>query len=319
MSISAEEERAIAQAAEWHSRLSADDCDWDGFETWLAASPIHREAYDHVARLDREIGENAQAIAVLLPANDSVMPQPPIERSYPIRRWAMGVAAAVVAIVAVPFLRPTHGTSATFSTGAVGGRTVTLKDGSTIRLDRNTRLTVADASDRRVLLDQGTASFSVRHDAGRPFTIVGGAYEVRDIGTRFDVSRTPSHMTIAVAEGEVSIASEGNRPSDLKAGRRMDIDLANRTATINDVVPSHVSGWAAGRLQYQNTPLALVAADVGRYTAAPLAVEPGAAALRFSGVLTIGDGTRLVGQLEKLLPITARRENNTIILHRRAS
>ncbi|MEG8017001.1 hypothetical protein [Sphingomonas sp. LR55] len=100
----------------------------------------------------------------------------------------------------------------------------------------------------------------------------------------------------------------------LHAGQSLDITPSKQIAERRTVDPARVSDWTDGRLDYDGAPLALVAADISRYADAPLMVDPSAANLRFSGVLTIGDGSRLVDQLRAVLPIRARRDGGVVYL-----
>jgi transmembrane sensor len=313
-------------AAGWHARIDAagdviggDEIDWDGFAAWLDADPAHRVAYDRIALLDAEIVADADAIAAHLPANDHDDEAGASERSAPKRRtwWALGggaLAAGIAALLVPPMLAGDDDTMTAYATGHDHGRTVTLTDGTLIRLDRDTRLAVADGRERRVRFDGGTAYFDVHHDPARPFTISAGAYEVRDVGTRFDLSSAPGHLAVAVAEGQVAVGLKGSAADPIVAGHRMDIDPASADASMTRVDPQTVASWRDGRLRYQGSPLTLVASDVARYSGTPLEVDPTIADMRFSGVLTIGDGSRLVGQLQKLLPITARRKGRILVL-----
>ena len=71
-----------------------------------------------------------------------------------------------------------------------------------------------------------------------------------------------------------------------------------------------------GRLVYDNSPLALVAVDLARYSGRSVTVDPSAADLRMSGVLSIGDGSKLIGQVQALLPVRADIQGSRIRLVR---
>lgn len=88
----------------------------------------------------------------------------------------------------------------------------------------------------------------------------------------------------------------------MRAGRRVDwIDGSVGIARRIDL--AEVGAWRTGRLVYREAPLALVADDVARYSGRALTVDPRLAGVRFSGVITIGDGTRLIERLRSLLPV----------------
>ena len=85
-------------------------------------------------------------------------------------------------------------------------KTVTLADGSELRLGPNTRLTL-DLGDqqRSIALVRGEAFFKVAKDATRPFLVEANAYAVRAVGTQFAVSHRQDELIVTVTEGEVRV------------------------------------------------------------------------------------------------------------------
>ncbi|SDD02793.1 FecR family protein [Sphingomonas sp. YR710] len=315
----AEQDRIDDEAALWHARIGGDDVDWQAFSAWLDI-PACRLAYERIALIDAEIIASAAAISAQLPANDDVE-----DARVPRSRkgwWAAGgtlTAGVVAGMLLLPMLTPAAEMMATYNTGPTETRTIALKDGSTIRIDRNSRLSVSDSATRRIDLAAGGAYFDIRHDPSHPLTVTAGGYEVRDVGTRFDMVHQGQRVSVAVAEGEVAVAPANGRGTPLRAGRRIDILGPSAEAAIATVNPANVGSWRDGRLIYDQAALALVATDISRYAGKTLTVDPAIADLRFSGVLTIGDGSRLVDQIQGLLPVDTRREGNRIRLVGRAA
>ena len=312
---------ATDAAATWHARLDSPDMDWEDFGRWLDADPSHRAAYDAIAVLDAEIGERAAAIAALLPANDDEVAVPASDAGVPDAgsasrgtrwRWAaIGTSGALAAGLALLLVAPsTDGAAQVYATGRSETRSVTLDDGSRMQIDRGSRVSVTGGGTPVIEIAQGAASFAVRHDPSRVLMVRAGGYEVRDVGTRFDVVSARGRVAITVAQGMVSVVPSGGAIGDatmLNAGQSLTITPDKQIAIRGRIDPARVADWTDGRLDYDGAPLTLVAADISRYADSPLVVDPSAADLRFSGVLTIGDGSRLVDQLRAVLPIRARR------------
>lgn len=311
----------IDAAAAWHARIDAPNMDWAGFGDWLAADPSHRAAYDSIALLDAEIDAAAPAIAALLPANDDLVLAP---TETPLKRWrwaAAGTGGALAAGLALLFVAPTVTDTAvqSYATGAGDTQAVTLADGSAMRLDRGSRVSVSGGKAPLIELADGAASFSVRHDPSRTLIVRAGGYDIRDVGTRFAVVNARGRVSVEVAEGMVSVAphaADGSAPTMVGAGQRLDIDPAAGIAARSIVAPAAVADWTDGRLDYDGAPLTLVVADISRYAGAPLVVDPSAEGLRFSGVLTIGDGSRLLDQLRAVLPLRMRRADGVVHIER---
>lgn len=316
----------IDAAAAWHAQLESPDMAWDAFGDWLDADPSHRDAYDAIALLDAEIGKAAPAIAKLLPANDDDQHADHAEDLTAIApssntrwRWAgLGIGGALAAGLAVMVVAPSsEGAAQVYVTGRGETRAVALADGSRMQIDRGSRVSVSGGRAPVIEIAQGAASFAVRHDPARVLMVRAGGYEIRDLGTRFDVVSARGRVAVTVAQGTVSVTPTGGAAADatvLKAGQGLDIVPGKQIAQRRDIDPGRVADWTDGRLGYDGAPLALVAADISRYADSSLVVDPSAANLRFSGVLTIGDGSRLVDQLRAVLPIRVRRVDGVVHL-----
>ncbi|KQX25150.1 MULTISPECIES: FecR family protein [unclassified Sphingomonas] len=304
-----------AQAAEWHARLDAPDMDWDAFAAWLDAHPAHRDTYDAIAMLDADIGDQRDAILAALPANDAADGDIlPVQR----RRWwvggAIGAVAVIAAMIAPQIATVTPARTVAYRTGPSETRQIDLKDGSHILLDRNSQLQLADGASPRVEMQRGAAYFDVRHDPARAFLIQADGYEVRDIGTKFDLAVAPAKLRVAVSDGRLTIAPMGGSGTTVTAGERIDVATGTGEARVVPVAAASVGSWRKGQLVYQDMPLALVATDLARYVGRPVEVDPTIGDLRVSGVLAISDGAGLVQQIEALLPVKAVAANGIVRL-----
>lgn len=297
----------LAAAAHWHARLDSPDMDWEAFAEWLEADPVHRAVYDGVALLDAGIDAARPGLARALPANDRTEPAA-TGRPYMSRlpRWAGGGVLAAGLCALLLLARPPAADApaeTAYATGPGATRALALADGSRVVLDRSSEVRVRDGSSPEITLVRGGALFTVRHDPGRSFTVRARGVRIRDIGTRFEVSTSGRHVAVAVAEGRVAV-DRGGQGLLLSAGQRFDTN-SRGPATVAAVDRASIGTWTEGRLVYSGTPLPLVAADLSRYVGRSVAVDPALAGLRVSGVVTIGDGSQLVGQIEALLPVRA--------------
>lgn len=309
--------RIDTAAADWHAQLELPDMDWEAFGAWLDADPAHRVAYDVIALLDAEIEAQRDAIIASLPANDVDDDQPAVG---PRRRWWISGGIATAAAIAVLFMPkmatvPTE-TMVAYSTGPAQTRMIDLKDGSHILLDRNSRLALADGPSPKVEMHGGAAYFDLLHDPSRAFLVQAGDYEVRDIGTKFDLVMTPQRIGVAVSEGKLVVAPKDGDGTSILAGERIDVAPQTGEAQVSRIAAASVGSWRRGQLVYQATPLALVANDLTRYVGRPVVVDPAIGDLRISGVVAIGDGSGLIQQIEALLPVKAVDARSSIRLVR---
>src|SRR6185437_15995480 len=217
-----------AIASSWLERSERDD--WsetsrDEFDRWLAESPSHMVAYLRI----QDVWERANRLTALSkPARPTTAPKP-ANRTFLLR-----IAASVVMIGGVAAGVSAYVTTQRYQTyvTTVGGREkLLLGDGSSIELNTDTVLRIADNSkERKVWLDKGEAYFDIHHDPAHPFVVVAGSHQVRDIGTKFVVRTDPGRLEVRLMQGRAQLQSlSDNRPAHLlKPG---DVAVAENGST----------------------------------------------------------------------------------------
>src|SRR4051812_34332648 len=116
---------------------------------------------------------------------------------------------------------------------------VRFSDGSNVHVEAGSRLRVDALSNHgaRVLLEKGAAASHVTHDKGSSWMFVAGPFEVRVIGTRFDLSWDPlaEEFDLRLREGSVEVRSPlAGGPILIRAGQRFRATLNRRTMTVTD-------------------------------------------------------------------------------------
>lgn len=197
---------------------------------------------------------------------------------HPARRWlTIGTSAVALAAFAAFLLIPA--TSPTYRT-AIGERSVArLDDGTTVHLDADTIVTTQFRSrERHIRLDRGHAFFEVHHDASRPFVVVADGVTVTALGTRFEVDRSPTGVTVALIEGSVGIRS-ANAPDMVRLVPGESVEVVDgRIGTVVHGRAFDLTRWRQGRLSFRDTPLADAIATMNRYTDRPIIVRSSALA-----------------------------------------
>lgn len=298
------------EALAWHLALEGDDADWDAYTVWLEADPRHRLAFDQISLVDDAVLRNRLALGTLLSERE-IEGADRVAR-MPTRRLAIGaaVAAAAVAAVGIPVLMRSP-PPATYRTGPGESRTIALADASHVQLAASSALTVTGGDRQSITLEHGAAYFDIRHDPSRRLVVSAGSYRISDIGTKFSVNLAGGALELAVSEGQVDMtAAHARTPVRISAGYRLTADGAG--SSLSPIAPGDVGSWRSGRLVYADAPIALVAADIGRYSGQRIIVDPTLKDRRFSGVLTIGDGSRLLVNLASFMAIATRAEGDGI-------
>ncbi|MGC4252362.1 MAG: FecR domain-containing protein [Sphingobium sp.] len=301
-------------AADWHAQVSGGKVDWDAFARWLDEAPTHQPAYDRLALLDAEVSDWIRDHGMPEVAEEPIA----VPRTMSRRWWIGGaVAASLLALViGVPrFAGPSHDAPLVYAT-ADDQRTIELSGSGKIRLDQRSQLALV--ANGQVRFDHGAAYFDLDHDDNRPIQIQSGEFTVRDIGTRFTVTRDRGRLFVAVEQGLVDISWQDSSPVHLAAGQTFQGDERTGSGDVGKVEVDAVWSSRNGQLVYDETPLTQVAADLSRYTNKPVEVEPAIAHLKLSGVLIIRNGPDLVDQITAILPVEARRSDDRIRLVSRA-
>lgn len=298
-------------AARWHLRQADDDMDWDGFTLWLEADPRHRVAYDAIALLDERID---RARPFLATAETEAGPEP--RRMGRLIGWsaaAAGLAAAVaVTLTQFPAAPPSAPQQVAYRTPDGRVRDLQLADGVTASIAPGSVLR-ASSRDAPILLE-GTAFFQVRHDDAHPLVIKAGDFEIRDVGTRFEVMSGSGMLRVAVSDGRVAVRSP-DAPSETQVGAGQVLTIgADGASEVRRGRDAAVASWRRGTLIYDQVPLGLVAADISRYGGKPIEVDPGVARRRFSGVIAPGDGEAMAAALAELTGLHARTDGDAIRL-----
>lgn len=141
------------------------------------------------------------------------------------RRWIFYAASVAAALLIGIFLnsffftRPVKEVIETtiLTSGAQPGQrsVVTLSDGTIVELNSNSRIeypAIFHDGERRVRLE-GEAMFDVAHDASHPFIVETFAYDVKVLGTKFDVIADSQRreFTTALLDGKVNIQDKSEK------------------------------------------------------------------------------------------------------------
>jgi transmembrane sensor len=294
-------DRTYEEAAAWLARQHGQAMDWEAFTVWLEADPRNRAAFDSMALLDSELDENASRISKVIARDDLSS-----ANGLPRVRWGtwvgFGGAAVAASLAGLLWVQPAAHETAThdFRSPAAKMVRIAFNDGASIAL--------APASELRVRGDhmdlQGSAFFDIPHLQGRTLNISVREFQVTDIGTRFSIDSEPEAVTIEVAQGSVEVSSSGlAKAISLTPGEGLVADPSGGTVRLTSVDAQEVGSWRAGKLQFNNAPLALVAQEISRYSGEKVAVDPTISGQPFSGVIAINHGEAPVETLAQILSL----------------
>jgi len=331
------------QAAEaWFARLMAADCsaeECEAFARWHAM-PAHAQAYAATEQLwarldglenDEVIGPYAEAAlepeSVPAPAAEWASSRQRRQR-LPARgrpRWRLPAALAAGVTVCALGLRlllplmssvdPEHYRT----TDQL--QTVTLADGSRVRMDLSTQIEVRlSRRERDVALLHGRAIFDVAHDATRPFVVDTGHGFVTALGTRFQVDREAGDVVVTLVEGSVSVGEKDDGPASIRlAPGEQARYTPQQTQWSRSIVDTAVAtSWSRGFHVFSATPLAEAVREINRYSPTKLRLQgAGLETLVLSGNFKTGDADRIAEALPIVLPVKTKKVAGEIVVTRR--
>jgi transmembrane sensor len=203
--------------------------------------------------------------------------------------WRVMVAASVVVVVAGVILWGMNGRNVgkaavgvpaqAVAVGAGGvsqavvtndrKRVVHLPDGSTVLLNKNSRLDyprVFRDTIREVVLS-GEAYFDITHLAGRPFIVHTGKLSTRVLGTAFNIRAYPGDKAIAitVTSGKVQVSNERVAVGLLTADQQMRYDVGSATIVQGKVDVRPLVAWRPSEVSFDDITMEEAARRVGEW------------------------------------------------------
>jgi len=157
------------------------------------------------------------------------------------------------------------------STGPDETKTITLADGTIVRLAPNSQLSGRGADQRATSLT-GRAFFAVASDSTRPFTVRTSAGDAEVLGTRFDVLTTNETLRLVVIEGRVGLTAAGETVQ-VRPGEISNVVVGAPPDDPNPVDVWQLLDWPGGILLFQSTPLSQVAAEVEAHFGIPVVIQ----------------------------------------------
>lgn len=310
-----------------------------GFGEWLARSPEHIQEYLDVSCVWDLLNVPDDGVfetnALIASAKERHGPYNVVglEDRYGNRRWplyhqpprpyfklaALATCALLIFGAWMGYVRWYSVTQ--YTTGIGEQHSVTLRDGSVVFLNTDSKVDVRwSASERRIELLRGEARFQVTRDPTRPFIVATSNARIRAVGTVFNVRANARTTQVAVMEGQVeisaaksiepvsepgraSLAPGGSTPPSvtssvrLAAGERAAVTSAGIEANAGPSVES-VAAWPQRRLIFRDETLGTIVNEFNRYRTQPLMLDdPQLARLEISGAFDLSDPESLVAYL----------------------
>lgn len=297
------------------ARASDAEADWNAAYRWIEQDPAHGYAFakveagwDLAARLRDASPDRPDGQA------DGQTPVPiaiaSVRRDFApslTRRLALGgIAASLVAAVGAAWRMSDAGRH--YETGVGERRFVTLSDGSLMRLNTDTAVSVDLSRDRRsIRLLRGEASFDVAHDKARPFVVAADEARIRAVGTAFTVRLRTDLTDVTVSEGVVGVRDGGRIERHVPAGHA--VAVRRGTIAVTALASTDLKrrlAWQDGRLSFDGDTLEQAVDEFNRYRHVPIVIgDPALAGVRIGGTFRSDRSDDFARALERSFGIRA--------------
>ncbi|MCK0147229.1 FecR domain-containing protein [Arenibacter sp. F26102] len=145
---------------------------------------------------------------------------------------------------------------------------IILPDGSTVilNIDSYIEYPINFKKETREVSLIGEATFDIVHDSLRPFIVMTEHYNVKVLGTTFNVKSYPNdtQTETTLITGKVELVREKEEPIILAPSQQAVFNKAKNKIKIGKVISEDVVAWQKGTLVFKNTPMQQVALDLER-------------------------------------------------------
>jgi transmembrane sensor len=306
------------QAAQWIDRMSRPVIDSDtaaAFDHWILTDPRHVDSYARMSAvwqsngLESALGEAVRSVDAS--NDDDAVP------NQGLARLVRGGVAASLLVLACFGGAQLLVSDASYATATGGTRTVALADGSTVRMNGDTRITVRIAPwSRHVTLERGEAFFDVAHERLRGFSVDAGGASVSVLGTAFDVDRIDSDTRIIqVYRGLVTVDAGAGRQWRLPAGSGLELS-GEHVRSLKGVAGDR-PGWTDGWFEANDMPMLQLIERLNRIAVHPVRLaDPALGELLVTGRFQANDPKNMLEAITAIHDLRWRDAGNHYVVER---
>lgn len=191
-----------------------------------------------------------------------------------------------------------------------------LPDGSKVWVNSGSRIEFPKtfAQDKRVVVVDGEIYIEVTKDAHRPFIVKTSKFDVRVLGTKFNVSayKDDAQNEVTLTEGAVCITDNLGRKEFMKPNELVEVSADGFEKTTVDVY-NHTS-WKDGVFYFTNEPLKNILVRLSRYYNFSVDCSEEISDIPISGKLVLFDDAEMaLNSISIIVPVKYKKENNKYI------
>jgi len=237
---------------------------------------------------------------------------------FSIRRISAYAAVITGLIIGAFFLFTNDPATITITAGDGKPMDYVLPDGSSVTLAPGASVSFCESFDRKVKLIKGESFFSVKKAGGKQFTVITGDYNIKVVGTKFDVTTDNLKTRVVLAEGKVILDNFDNKNYKnivMKPGDK--ISYNRRSGLINHSVvnPAVYYLWKEKRIHFNEFSMKDISEIFRIYYHKTLIInDDQIAGRRLGGSAPTDDINLLIKGLSEVLHRNITQSNDTIII-----
>jgi transmembrane sensor len=296
-------EETQAEAASWLVRLQSENrrtADVSAFQDWLAADPTHATAFEAVSGTWDLTGG--------LPRD--LRGYGGVPRTSNRRTVMAGAASLLAAGGSLVFWHNIQ--AGIFQTEVGEQKHVALDDGTRMFLDTDTRLKINFNDSRRTAeLLYGRVNFQVASDPIRPFVVNAAQSRIVADPSGLDVRLDGEQLSVVIIRGAAEVLRANTQPEKLLSGDRLVAEPGGTRRDRPAMAP--LLAWQTGQAIFENGRLSEAVAEMNRYSTVKLTIsDADTAALRVSGIYSVGDNVAFASSISRLLRVRIVQEAGRI-------
>jgi len=198
-----------------------------------------------------------------------------------MRYAAIFILASVLGFMADYVLHPQEsvilGDLIEYSSEKGSVSTIHLKDGSAIWLSSGTKLVIDKNNNGEMIARlNGEAYFDLIPDPKRKFIVDLGKFQIRDVGTTFNVRAYESEQTISTTliNGQIDLIKDSGKSFlKVKPGEYVEYNKTNKEVAVSQQDPSIVTAWKEGKFVFIDKPLSEICTDLENWYNVEIQIE----------------------------------------------
>ncbi|MDE7473493.1 MAG: FecR domain-containing protein [Muribaculaceae bacterium] len=194
---------------------------------------------------------------------------------------------------------------------------LTLSDGTKLIANSRTRVLYPehfDGAERRIYAN-GEIYLEVAKDADHPFVVESNGFDVKVLGTVFNITNTSdSTASVVLVDGSVEVTTERDERVRLKPSDMVDL-VNGEVSSLSHVDPADYTLWIDGLMSLRGESLSTLAQKLTDHYGVSVECDPVLGHVKVYGKLDLHDSIEsVINSIREIVPMEIERKGDRIIM-----